>query len=156
LPRSGSVTKEERSLDLRFNNSLVTRFINNMMKWGKRSVVERTFNQAMDMVAKKTGKDALEVFLGALSNARPVLEVRSRRVGGATYQVPVEVRKDRQTALAIRWLVTFSRGRGEHSMPERLAGEILDAYNNIGATIKKKEDTHRMAEANKAFAHYGW
>lgn len=156
MPRSGKVVKREISLDNKYNSVLVARFINSLMRWGKRSLAERIFYEAMDIIAKKTGKDPLEVFQSALNNARPILEVKSRRVGGATYQVPIEVRKDRQSALAIRWMINFARLRGEKTMQEKLAGELLDASNNIGATIKKKEDTRRMAEANKAFAHYGW
>jgi len=156
LPRSGKVVKREISLDNKYNSVLAARFIHNLMRWGKRSLAERIFYEAMDIIAKKTGKDPLEVFQSALNNARPILEVKSRRVGGATYQVPIEVRKDRQSALAIRWMINFARLRGENTMQEKLAGELLDASNNIGATIKKKEDTRRMAEANKAFAHYGW
>src|SRR5690554_4019635 len=123
---------------------------------GKRGLAEKTFYGALDIIKEKTGNDPVEVFQQALKNVMPVLEVKPRRVGGATYQVPVEVRAERRLALALRWLVQYSRARGEKSMAERLAGELMDAANNVGNTIKKREDTHRMAEANKAFAHYRW
>ena len=123
---------------------------------GKKGVAERAFYSAMNILGEKTGKDPIEVFVQALENAKPVVEVKSRRVGGATYQVPVEIRPERRQALGIRWLVNYSRSRPEKTMYQRLAGELMDAYNNSGTTIKKKEDTHKMAEANKAFAHYKW
>jgi len=156
LPRSGLVIRQVLLPDKKYKSVLVTRFIDNLMKWGKKSLSEHIFYQAMDIITKKTGKEPLEVFQTAINNVKPVLEVKSKRVGGATYQVPSEVHKDRQLALAFRWLISFARARSEQDMAQRLAGELLDAYNNIGVTIKKKEDTHRMAEANKAFAHFGW
>jgi small subunit ribosomal protein S7 len=134
----------------------VTRFINNLMREGKKSVVEGIFYQAMEMVQKQAQEEPLKVFKKAIKNAEPSLEVKSRRVGGANYQVPVEVRPRRREALAMRWLISFARARGEHTMQEKLAGELVDAANNRGATVKKREDVHRMAEANKAFAHYRW
>lgn len=142
--------------DPKYRSQLVTKFINCVMKQGKRAVAERIFYGAMDVVASKTGQDPMVTFQKAVDNCRPSVEVRSRRVGGATYQVPVEVRPERRQALAIRWLIMGASGRGERGMIRRLAGEILDAANNQGTAIKKKQDTHRMAEANKAFAHYRW
>ncbi len=142
--------------DPRFHNQLVARFINNLMREGKKSTAERVFYGAMDIVEERTGKEPLEVFTKALENVKPFLEVRSRRVGGATYQVPVEVSQDRRTALAIRWLLDFSRSRKGQPMSQRLAAELIDAYQNQGSAVKKKQNTHKMAEANKAFAHYKW
>ncbi len=142
--------------DPKFNSILVGKFINGLMKGGKKPVAETIFYSAMDIVAKKTSEDPLTVFEKAVKNVMPVLEVRSRRVGGATYQVPVEVREERRQALAIRWLINYARLRSERTMPERLANELVAAYNNEGSAIKKREDTHRMAEANKAFAHFRW
>jgi small subunit ribosomal protein S7 len=139
-----------------YNSKIVTRFINKVMLSGKKGVAESIVYDAFDIIRAKTGKDPLEVFETAMKNVMPVLEVRARRVGGANYQVPVEVRADRRLSLGIRWLVNYSRLRGEKTMHERLAAELLDAANNTGASIKKKEDTHKMAEANKAFAHYRW
>jgi small subunit ribosomal protein S7 len=135
---------------------MVAKFINAIMLQGKKSTAEGIVYGAFDLLAERSGENALEVFKKALDNVRPVLEVKSRRVGGSTYQVPVEIRADRRNALGIRWLINYARGRGEKTMQERLAGELLDAANNRGSTVKKKEDTHRMAEANKAFAHYRW
>jgi small subunit ribosomal protein S7 len=135
---------------------MVTRFINSLMVKGKKATAESIFYKAMDIVAQKTKEDSLEVFQKALSNVRPSVEVKSRRVGGATYQIPVDVRSDRRISLAIRWLISFARQRTGKTMQDRLAQEILDAYNNRGNSVKKREDTHRMAEANKAFAHYRW
>jgi small subunit ribosomal protein S7 len=146
----------EAAPDARFNNVLVTRFINYLMLQGKKSTAERIFYGAVDLIEKKTGQDGLSVVKAALTNVKPVLEVKSRRVGGATYQVPVEVRQDRRTALALRWLIGFSRSRPDHTMAERLAAEIIAASKNEGGAVKKREDTHKMAEANKAFAHYRW
>ncbi len=146
----------EKPHDPRFQSPAVTKFINNLMFDGKKSVAERIFYDAIEIVEKRSGESGLEAFEKALSNAKPALEVKSRRVGGATYQVPIEVRPDRRTALATRWLIGFARARSEKSMAERLAGEFLAASRGEGNTIKKKEDTHRMAEANKAFAHYRW
>ncbi len=142
--------------DPKYNSELVSKFINGLMLKGKKSKAEKIFYSAMDIIEQKLKKDPLEVFKKAMENVAPVLEVRSRRVGGATYQVPVEVREKRRRSLAIRWLVNFSRQRSERTMAERLANELIAAYKNEGASIKKKEDTHRMAEANKAFAHFRW
>lgn len=156
MPRKGPVTKRDVLPDPVYNSKIVTRFINKIMLDGKKGVAESIVYDAFDIIRSKTGKDPIEVFETAMKNAMPVLEVRARRVGGANYQVPVEVRADRRLSLGIRWLVNYSRLRGEKTMRERLAGELIDASNNTGATIKKKEDTHKMAEANKAFAHYRW
>lgn len=156
MPRKGAVPKRDVLPDPVYNSKLVTRFVNKVMLNGKKAIAENIVYDAFEIIRSKTGKDPLEVFEAALKNAMPVLEVRARRVGGANYQVPVEVRADRKLSLGIRWLVNYSRLRGEKTMRERLAGELLDASNNTGATIKKKEDTHKMAEANKAFAHYRW
>ncbi|MDZ7780438.1 MAG: 30S ribosomal protein S7 [Gemmatimonadota bacterium] len=153
--RSRAITKETPP-DPRFDSPAVTRFINNLMYDGKKSVAERIFYEAMDLLEERAGQPSLQVFEQALTNAKPALEVKSRRVGGATYQVPVEVRPERRTALASRWLIDFARRRSEKSMSERLAGELLSASRGEGSTVKKKDDTHRMAEANKAFAHYRW
>ncbi len=143
--------------DQRYNSALVSKFVNCMMMEGKKTVAETIFYTAMDQIAEKLeGKDPLEVFLQAVENVKPALEVKSRRVGGANYQVPIEVKPVRQQALAIRWLILNSRNRNERGQAKRLANELLDAFNNTGGAVKKKEDTHRMAEANKAFAHYRW
>jgi len=139
-----------------YNNALVTKFINGVMWDGKKSTAERIFYDALTRVGEKTGEEPLKVFKRAIDNVRPTVEVKSRRVGGSTYQVPVEVHQERRGALAIRWIVQYARSRGEKSMTDRLAAELLDAANNRGNAVKKKEDTHRMAEANKAFAHYKW
>ena len=156
MPRKGEVRRRELLPDPKFHDRMVTKFINSMMNCGKKSTAERTFYGALDLVGERTKDDALTIFKRALDNVKPVVEVRSRRVGGATYQVPVEVRPARRASLAMRWLVVNARGRNEKTMVERLAGELIDAANNRGAAIKKKEDTHRMAEANKDFAHYRW
>ena len=156
MPRRGSVSKRDVLPDPLYTSKLVTRLINNMMLDGKRGVAQKIVYDAFEIVKTKTGKDALEVFEQAMENIMPVLEVKARRVGGATYQVPMEVRPDRRQTLGLRWLKTYSRNRGESTMKERLAGEILDAINNSGSAVKKREDTHKMAEANKAFAHYRW
>lgn len=156
MPRKGPVTKRDVLPDPVYGSKLLTRFINKIMLDGKKGVAERIVYDAFDLVRAKTGKDPLEVFDAAMQNVMPLLEVRARRVGGANYQVPVEVRADRKTTLGIRWLVNYSRLRGERTMYERVAGEIMDASNGTGAAVKKREDTHRMAEANKAFAHYRW
>ncbi len=156
MPRRREVPKRKREPDPRYGSALVTRFINCMMKGGKRSVAERIFYNAMDIIAERSKEDPLQVFEKAVSNVKPMLEVKSRRVGGSTYQVPIEVRPERRTALAIRWIINFARQRSEHTMAERLAGELLAAYRKEGAAIKKRDDTHRMAEANKALAHYRW
>jgi small subunit ribosomal protein S7 len=156
MPRKAFVRKREVAPDSVYGSVLVSKFINKIMVQGKKSVAESIFYGAMDILKEKTGEDPLKVFQKALENVKPVLEVKSRRVGGATYQVPVEVRPERRLSLAFRWLIEYSRARGEKTMTECLAGEILDAYNNRGSSIKKREDTHKMAEANKAFAHYRW
>ncbi|MCX8515520.1 MAG: 30S ribosomal protein S7 [Alphaproteobacteria bacterium] len=142
--------------DAKFSNLEVSKFINIVMVQGKKSVAERIVYEAFAQVEKKANRGAMEVFKEALENVKPALEVRSRRVGGATYQIPVEVRPERSLALAFRWLIEAARLRGEHTMTERLSGEIIDALNNRGASVKKREETHRMAEANRAFAHYRW
>jgi small subunit ribosomal protein S7 len=142
--------------DARYDSQTVSKFINVLMYQGKKSTAERIFYGAMDLVESRTGQPGVNVFKQALTNLKPVVEVKSRRVGGATYQVPVEVRPERRTALAMRWLIAYSRERGEKSMPEKLAAEIISASKGEGNAVKKKEDTHRMAEANKAFAHYRW
>ena len=156
MPRKGPVTKRDVLPDPVYVSKLLTRFINKIMLDGKKGVAERIVYDAFDLVRSKTGKDPLEVFDAAMQNVMPLLEVRARRIGGANYQVPVEVRADRKTTLGIRWLVNYSRLRGERTMCERVAAEILDASNGTGASVKKREDTHKMAEANKAFAHYRW
>ena len=142
--------------DPRYDSQTVSKFVNNLMRAGKKSTSERIFYGAMDIIEQRTGQPGVNVFKLALANAKPVVEVKSRRVGGATYQVPVEVRPDRRTALGMRWLIQYSRGRGEKTMADRLANELISASKGEGSAIKKKEDTHRMAEANKAFAHYRW
>jgi small subunit ribosomal protein S7 len=156
MPRRGKVPKRERRPDPKYDSVLVTRFINCMMKEGKRSLASQIMYEALEIIADRTQEDAMTVFKTAVNNAKPLLEVRSRRVGGSTYQVPIEVRPERRTALAIRWLISFARQRPEHTMAEKLAKELLAAYKKEGGTIKKREDTHRMAEANKALAHYKW
>src|SRR5262245_16022979 len=156
MRRAAHIRKRELEPDPRFNNVLVTRFINSLMIQGKKSTAERIFYGAVDIIEKKTGQDGLSVVKTALTNVKPVLEVKSRRVGGATYQVPVEVRQDRRTALALRWLIGFARSRPDHSMAERLAAELIAASKNEGGAVKKREDTHKMAEANKAFAQSRW
>ncbi|GAE87405.1 30S ribosomal protein S7 [Acetivibrio straminisolvens] len=156
MPRKGHVPKRDVLPDPLYNDKVVTKLINNIMLDGKKSVAQKICYGAFDIIKEKTGKDPLEVFEQALNNIMPVLEVKARRVGGATYQVPVEVRPERRQALGLRWLVTYARQRGERTMRERLAAEILDATNSLGGAYKKKEDTHKMAEANKAFAHYRW
>lgn len=156
MPRKGPVTKRDVLPDPVYHSKLVTRFINKVMYDGKKGIAETIVYDAFDIIHSKTGKDPLEVFETALKNVMPVLEVRARRVGGANYQVPVEVRADRRLSLGIRWLVNYTRLRGEKTMRERLSAELMDAANGTGASIKKKEDTHKMAEANKAFAHYRW
>ena len=154
MSRRHSAEKRIVLPDAKYNDKVVAKFINNVMEDGKKAVAEKIVYSAFDILASKTKQDALTVFNEAIENVKPVVEVRSRRVGGATYQVPVEVRADRRQALALRWLTLFSRKRGEKTMEERLANEIMDAANNTGASVKKKEDMHKMAEANKAFAHY--
>jgi small subunit ribosomal protein S7 len=156
MPRRREIAKRVVLPDPKYNDRLVAKFINSLMLGGKRSVAEQIVYGAFELVGKRTSEEPLEIFKKAFDNVRPMLEVKSRRVGGSTYQVPVEVRSDRRNALAIRWIKTYSRGRGEKTMQERLAGELVDAANNRGSSVKKKEDVHRMAEANKAFAHYRW
>lgn len=156
VPRKGYVAKREVAPDPIYNDKVVTKLINNVMLDGKKGIAQKIVYGAFEMVAEKTGEDPLEVFYKALNNVMPVLEVKARRIGGATYQVPVEVRPERRETLGLRWLVAYSRTRGEKTMKERLAKEIMDAANNTGASVKKREDTHKMAEANKAFAHYRW
>jgi small subunit ribosomal protein S7 len=156
MPRRRRPLKREVLPDPKFGSILVTKFVNCMMYDGKKGVSEKIFYSAMDSVKEKSGKDPLEVFETALENIKPVVEVKSRRVGGATYQVPIEIRPERRQALGIRWLINYSRQRSENTMDKRLASEVMDAFNNTGSSIKKKEDTHKMAEANKAFAHYKW
>lgn len=156
MPRKGPVTKRDVLPDPVYGSKLLTRFINKIMLDGKKGVAESIVYDAFDVIRSKTGKDPLEVFDAAMKNVMPILEVRARRVGGANYQVPVEVRADRKTTLGIRWLVNYSRLRGERTMSERVAGELMDAANSTGASVKKREDTHKMADANKAFAHYRW
>ncbi|MGN0244042.1 MAG: 30S ribosomal protein S7 [Lachnospiraceae bacterium] len=154
MPRKGHITKRDVLADPMYNSKVVTKLINNIMLDGKKGIAQKIVYGAFERVAAETGKDALEVFDEAMNNIMPVLEVKARRIGGATYQVPIDVRPDRRQALALRWITLYSRKRGEKTMEERLAKEIMDAANNTGASVKKKEDMHKMAEANKAFAHY--
>jgi small subunit ribosomal protein S7 len=156
MPRRREVAKRVILPDPKFHDRLVAKFINGLMLDGKKSIAEQIVYGAFDIIKDRTGDAPVEVFKKAIENVRPAVEVKSRRVGGSTYQVPVEVRSERRNALAIRWIVSYARGRGEKTMQERLAGEFLDAAGNRGAAVKKREDTHRMAEANKAFAHYRW
>ena len=156
MPRRGSIAKRDVLADPLYNSKLVTRLINNIMVDGKRGVAQKIVYGAFDIIREKTDKDPLEVFEQSMENIMPLLEVKARRVGGATYQVPIEVRPDRRQTLGLRWLTTYARKRSERTMKERLAGEILDAINGNGGAAKKREDTHKMAEANKAFAHYRW
>ena len=154
MPRKGHIVKRDVLEDPMYNSKVVTKLVNQVMLDGKKGVAQKIVYGAFAQVEEKAGKPALEVFEGAMNNIMPALEVKARRIGGATYQVPIEVRPDRRQALALRWLVTFSRNRGEKTMVDRLASEILDAFNNTGASVKRKEDMHKMAEANKAFSHY--
>ncbi len=156
MPRRGFIPKREVLPDPMYGSKIVTKLINQVMYDGKRGVAQRVCYEAFELVAQKTGKDANEVFEAAMNNIMPVLEVKARRVGGATYQVPIEIRPERRQTLALRWLVAFSRNRGEKTMAERLGNEIIDASNNTGNAVKRKEDMHKMAESNKAFAHYRW
>lgn len=156
MPRRGKIAKREVLSDPLYNSTLVTRLINSVMLDGKKGVAQKIVYGAFEIVAEKSGKDPLEAFDEAMENIMPLLEVKARRVGGATYQVPMEVRPERKQTLGLRWLTAYSRARGEKTMKERLAGEILDAMNGNGGACKKREDTHKMAEANKAFAHYRW
>ena len=156
MPRRGFIPKREVLPDPVYGTTVVTKLINQVMYDGKRGVAQAVCYDALEMVAQKSGKEAIEVFNQAMANIMPSLEVKARRVGGTTYQVPIEIRPERRQTLALRWLVMFARKRGERSMAERLAGEILDAANNAGNAVKRREDMHKMAEANKAFAHYRW
>ena len=156
MPRRKVVAKRPVLPDSKYNDLFITRCINVLMKQGKKSLAERIMYGALEIVRERTGEDPLKVFRQAVDNVKPVLEVRSRRVGGSTYQIPVDVPPDRRVALSMRWIVGSARSRGERSMMRRLAAELVDAYNNTGSAVKKREDTHRMAEANKAFAHYRW
>lgn len=156
MPRRKVVKRRDVEPDPKYGNRLVTKFINCLMKRGKKSIAEKIFYTSMEIIEKRTGQKGIQIFNQAINNAKPVLEVRPRRVGGATYQVPMEVRPERRTALAMRWIIQHARLRKEHSMAEGLASELIAASKNEGGAIKKKEDTHKMAEANKAFAHYRW
>ena len=156
MPRRKAAEKRGRQSDPKYGDLTVSQFIGNLMESGKKSTAEQIFYSALDICQEKSGTPGLDLFHKALNNVKPVLEVKSRRVGGATYQVPVEVRASRRTALAIRWVISYSRARSEKTMSQKLASELLAAANNDGASIKKKEDTHKMAEANKAFAHFRW
>ena len=156
MPRKGHIQKRDVLADPIYNSKVVTKLVNNIMLDGKKGVAQKIVYGAFNRISEKTGKEALEVFEEAMNNIMPVLEVKARRIGGATYQVPIEVRPERRQALALRWLTVYSRKRGEKTQDERLANEIMDAANNTGAAVKRKEDMHKMAEANKAFAHYRW
>jgi len=156
MPRKGQVPRREAVSDPKYDSVMVTRFVNAIMKAGKRSTAERAFYDAMKMVETKSGQDAMAILKQAMTNVKPVLEVKSRRVGGANYQVPVEVRPERRNALATRWIITYAAQRADHSFSEKFAAEVLAASRNEGGAVKKREDTHKMAEANKAFAHYRW
>ena len=156
MPRKGHIQKRDVLADPIYNSKVVTKLVNNIMLDGKKGVAQKIVYGAFNRISEKAGKEALEVFEEAMNNIMPVLEVKARRIGGATYQVPIEVRPERRQALALRWLTVYSRKRGEKTQEERLANEIMDAANNTGAAVKKKEDMHKMAEANKAFAHYRW
>ena len=154
MPRKGHIAKRDVLPDPMYNSKVVTKLINNIMLDGKKGVAQKICYDAFEIIAQKSGKEALEVFEESMNNVMPLLEVQARRIGGATYQVPIEVRAERRQTLGIRWILAAARKRGEKLMSERLAGELLDAANNTGSAVKKREDTHRMAEANKAFAHY--
>ena len=156
MPRRGNVPKREILPDPVYNSVLVTKLVNSVMLDGKKGVAQKVVYDAFDIISEKTGKAPLEVFTEAMNNIMPTLEVKARRVGGATYQVPIEVRANRRQTLGLRWLTSYARSRSEKTMKERLAGEIMDAMNNTGNAVKKREDTHKMAESNKAFAHYRW
>ena len=156
MPRRGFIPKRDVLPDPVYNDKVVTRLINNIMLDGKKGTAQKIVYGAFEIIQEKTGKEPVEVFRAAMDNIMPVLEVKARRVGGATYQVPMEVRPERRQTLGLRWLTAYSRARNERTMAERLAGEIIDATNNLGSAVKKREDTHKMAEANKAFAHYRW
>ena len=156
MPRRGNIAKRDVLADPIYNSKMVTRLVNSIMLDGKKGVSQKVVYGAFDIIKEKTDKDPLEVFTAALENIMPSLEVKARRVGGATYQVPIEVRPERRQTLGLRWLTNYARARSEKTMKERLAGEIMDAANNLGSAVKKREDTHKMAESNKAFAHYRW
>ncbi len=156
MPRRGNIAKRDVLADPIYNSKMVTRLVNSVMLDGKKGVAQKVVYGAFDQIKEKTEKDPVEVFSQAMENIMPSLEVKARRVGGATYQVPIEVRADRRQTLGLRWLTKYTRARGEKTMSDRLAKELMDAANNTGASVKKKEDTHKMAEANKAFAHYRW
>lgn len=156
MPRRGSIPKRDVTPDPIYNDKVVTKLINQVMEDGKKGVAQRICYGSFDIVKEKVGKDPVEVLNDAMNNVMPLLEVKARRVGGATYQVPIEIRPERRQTLGLRWLVNYARSRGEKTMTERLASEIIDASNNTGSSVKKKEDMHKMAEANKAFAHYRW
>ncbi len=156
MPRRGSVTKRDVLPDPMYNSKVVSKLINGIMLDGKKGVAQKVVYGAFDIIKEKTGKEPLEIFNAALDNIMPVLEVKARRVGGSTYQVPIEVRPERKQTLGLRWLITYSRNRGEKTMAERLAGELMDANNSLGNAVKKRDETQRMADANKAFAHYRW
>jgi small subunit ribosomal protein S7 len=156
MPRRREVAKRKILPDPKFQDRLLAKFMNDMMRKGKKSIAEGVCYKALDLVQQRTNEEPIKTFKKALDNVKPVLEVKSRRVGGATYQVPVEVRQDRRVALAMRWIIEYAKERGEKTMDQKLAGELLDAANNRGNAVKKREDTHKMAEANKAFAHYRW
>ena len=156
MPRRGFIAKRDVLPDPIYNSKIVTKLINNIMLDGKKTVAQKIVYDAFDIVKEKENKEALEVFEAALENIMPVLEVKARRIGGATYQVPIEIRPERRQTLGLRWLVIYARNRHEKTMSEKLAGELIDAVNQTGGAVKKKEETHRMAEANKAFAHYKW
>ena len=156
MPRRGNVPKREILPDPMYNSVLVTKLVNSIMLDGKKGVAQKVVYGAFDIIQEKTGKDALETFTAALENIMPSLEVKARRVGGATYQVPIEVRPERRQTLGLRWLTAYARNRGEKTMKERLAGEIMDAANGVGGAVKKREDVHKMVQSNQAFAHYRW
>ena len=156
MPRRREVPKRKINPDPKYQDRVLAKFMNDMMRKGKKSIAEGVCYDAMELIQQRTNDDALKTFKKALDNVKPTLEVKSRRVGGATYQVPVEVRQDRRTALAMRWIIDYAKERGEKTMDQKLAGEFMDAANNRGNAVKKREDTHKMAEANKAFAHYRW
>lgn len=156
MPRKGPIPRREVLPDPIYGSRLAARFVNRLMYDGKKGAAEKIFYGALEVLAEKTGEEALRAFEKALENVKPHLEVKARRVGGATYQVPIEVRPERRQTLGLRWLTNYSRARSEKTMKERLAGEIMDAANNLGSAVKKREDTHKMAESNKAFAHYRW
>ncbi|MBI4699394.1 MAG: 30S ribosomal protein S7 [Nitrospirae bacterium] len=156
MSRKKVIDKRELLPDPRYNNKIVSKFINALMEDGKKCTAEKVCYDALEVIKTKTGNDPMKVFKSAIENVKPAVEVKSRRVGGATYQVPIDVRTPRRHALAFRWIIGYARKRGEKSMKEKLAGELLDAANNTGASVKKREDTHKMADANKAFAHFRW